>query len=170
MEQSTERVLSVANKLLSVRGAIDITDGEGRLAYRGKGQFAAFSPTWRVYRGDDQVGTIRRRLLSWAPTWDIKGELGTFQIKRKLLSFTRQYYAVGGPGGGSTVTGNLWDFKFHVSRRGATLAKARGRLITMRDRHDVEIVGGPELFVVFAMLVLQMDRRDERRKEKLDRE
>lgn len=59
---------------------------------------------------------------------------------------------------------------FRVSRRGATLAKARGRLITMRDRHDVEIHGGPELFVVFAMLVLQMDRRDERRKEKLDRE
>ncbi|WP_176043010.1 hypothetical protein [Burkholderia stabilis] len=165
-----ERVLSVANKLLSVRGAIDITDGEGRLAYRGQGQFAAFSPTWRVYRGDDQVGTIRRRLLSWAPTWDVKGELGAFQIKRKLLSFTRQYYAVGGPGAGAIVTGNLWGFKFQVTRRGATLAKARGRLITMRDRHDVEIYSGPELFVVFAMLVLQMDRRDERRKEKLDRE
>ncbi|MGF6604763.1 uncharacterized protein YxjI, partial [Paraburkholderia sp. GAS448] len=139
----------------------------GNPAYRGKGQFALFSPTWRIYRGDSQVGTIRRRILAWAPTWDISGELGTFRIKRKRLALTRQYYAVGGPAHGATVTGNLWDFKFRVARAGETLAKARGRLLTMRDRHDVEVFGQPELFVVFAMLVLQMERRDERRKEQL---
>jgi len=159
------RILSVANKLLSIRGAIDITDGDGNLAYRGKGQFAAFSPTWRIYRGDNQVGTIRRKILAWVPTWDISGELGAFKIKRKWFSFTRQYYAVGGPADGATVTGNLWDLKFHVARAGETLAKAKGRILTMRDRHDVEVFGQPELFVVFAVLVLQMERRDERRKE-----
>ncbi|UIF89455.1 hypothetical protein [Cupriavidus sp. UYPR2.512] len=158
------RVLSVANKLLSIRGGIDITDGDGNLAYRGKGQFAAFSPTWRVYRGDNQVGTIRRRIFALVPTWDIAGELGGFMIKRKWFSFTRKYYAVGGPADGATVTGNLWDLKFQVARAGQTLAKARGRLLTMRDRHDVEVFHQPELFVVFAVLVLQMDRRDERSK------
>lgn len=164
------RILSVANKLLSIRGAIDITDGEGNLAYRGKGQFALISPKWRIYRADSLVGTVRRRILAWAPTWDISGELGAFTIKRKRLSLTRQYYAVGGPAHGATMTGNLWDFKFHVSRAGETLAKARGRLLTMRDRHDVEVFAQPELFVVFAMLVLQMERRDERRKESLSQE
>ena len=161
------RVLSVANKLLSIRGAIDITDGDGNLAYHGKGQFAALSPTWRIYRGDNQVGSIRRRIFSWIPTWDIAGELGAFKIKRKRFAFTRQYYAVGGPADGATVTGNLWDLKFQVECAGHTLAKARGRLLTMRDRHDVEVYGQPELFVVFALLVLQMERRDERRSEKL---
>jgi len=164
------RILSVANKLLSIRGAIDITDGDGRLAYRGKGQFAFFSPKWRIYRGDSQVGTIRRRILAWAPTWDISGELGAFAIKRKRLAFTRQYYAVGGPAHGATETGNLWDYKLHVARAGETLAKARGRLLTMRDRHDVEVFSQPELFVVFAMLVLQMERRDERREKELAEE
>ncbi|MBB5546534.1 LURP-one-related/scramblase family protein [Paraburkholderia fungorum] len=164
------RILSVANKLLSIRGAIDITDGDGNLAYRGKGQFAFFSPKWRIYRENDLVGTIRRRILTWAPTWDISGELGAFAIKRKRFAFTRQYYAVGGPAHGATVSGNLWDFKFRVARAGETLAKARGRVLTVRDRHDVEVFGQPELFVVFAMLVLQMERRDERRKEQMEQE
>lgn len=158
------RVLSVANKLLSVRGTIDITDGDGNLTYRGKGQLAAFSPTWRVYRGDNQVGTIRRRIFSLVPTWEIAGELGGFRIKRRWFSFTRKYYTVGGPADGATVTGNLWDLRFQVARAGQTLAQAKGRLLTMRDRHDVEVLCQPELFIVFAVLVLQMDRRDERRK------
>lgn len=161
------KVLSVANKLLSIRGAIDITDGDGNLAYRGERQFAAFPPTWRIYRGENQVGSVRRKICAWAPTWAISGELGTFKIKRRLFAFTRRYYAVGGPADGATVTGNLRDLKFHVARAGETLAKARGRLLTVRDRHDVEIFGEPELFVIFAVLVLQMERRDERRNEKL---
>ena len=38
-----------------------------------------------------------------------------------------------------------------------------GRLLSLRDRHGVEVLGEPELFVVFAMLVLQIDRREEAR-------
>lgn len=164
------RVLSVANKLLSIRGAIEITDGDGNLAYLGRRQIAAFSPTWRIYRGDNQVGTIRRKILAWAPTWEISGELGAFKIKRKRFAFTRQYYAVSGPADGATVTGNLWDLNFHVALAGETLARAKGRLLTMRDRHDVEVFGNLELFVVFAVLALQMERRDERRNKKLGHE
>lgn len=84
-------------------------------------------------------------------------------IKRKRFAFTRQYYAIGGPADGATISGNLWDLKFHVARAGETLARARGRILSMRDRHDVEVFGQPELFVVFVVLVLQMERRDDRR-------
>lgn len=161
-------VLSVANKLMSIRGTIDIIGGDGNLAYRGnRGRLAVFSPMWRIYRGDNQVGTVRRKIFAWAPTWDISGELGTFKIKRRLFAFTRQYYAVGGPADGATVAGNLWDLNFQVARAGETLARAKVRLLTMRDRHDVEVFGQPELFVVFAVLVVQMERRDERRNERL---
>lgn len=165
------RILCVANKLLSIRDAIDITDGEGNPAYRGKGQLVfLLSSKWQIYCGDSHVGSIRRRILAWAPTWDISGELGTFAIKRRRFALTRKYYAVGGPAHGATVTGNLWDRKFRVAREGETLAKATGRVLAMRDRHIVEVLGQPELFVVFAMLVLQMDRRDERRKKQMRRE
>lgn len=161
------RVLSVANKLLSLRGAVEITDGYGKMAYRGKGEFALLSPTWRVFRGDTPVGSVRRRVLSWRPTWDIKGELGDFRIMRKLLSFRRRYYTVGGPVDGATVTGNFLDLRYEVSRAGKSLAKARGRILTLRDRHEVEVLDEPELFVIFAMLVVQMDRAHERHQKSL---
>lgn len=159
------RILSVANKLLSLRGAVEITDAEGRLAYRAAGSFALLSPTWRIYRENVEVGSVRKRIFAFAPTWDFKGELGTFKVKRKVFSFVRRYYAVGGAAHGASVTGNLFDLRFNVSREGRTLAKATGRILTIRDRHQVEVLGEPELFVVFAMLVLQIDRRDRRRKE-----
>jgi uncharacterized protein YxjI len=158
------RILSVANKLLSLRGAIEITDERGDLAYRAAGSFSLLSPTWRIYRGDVEVGSVRKKIFTFAPTWELHGELGAFKIKRKILSFVRRYYAVGGAADGAVVSGNFLDLRFDVSHSGQTLAKARGRLLTIRDRHEVEVIGEPELFVVFAMLVLQIDRRTRKRK------
>jgi len=161
-------ILSVTNQLFSLQGGINITDEQGALAYRAEGSFSLFSPTWRIYRGDNLVGSIRKRIFALFSTWDIQGELGAFKIKRTLFSFRRQYYAVGGPVDGAIVTGNLFDLRFNVSHAGDTLAKAGGRLLTIRDRHDVEILGDQELFVVFAMVVLQLDRRDEKQRAEAD--
>lgn len=158
------RMLSVANKLLSLRGAIDISDGRGDVAYRAKGAFALLSPTWRLYRADAQVGTIRKRVLSFRPTWVITGELGEFLIRRKVFAIRRRYYAVGGPRDGAIVAGNFLDLRYSVTSGDETLAQAKGRLLTMRDRHDIEVLAEPELFVVFALVVLQLDRRDEKRR------
>jgi len=158
------RVLSVTNKLLSLRGGINITDGRGELAYYAKGSFSLLSPTWRIYRGEQLVGSIRKRIFALRSTWDVQGELGVFKIKRTFFSFRRRYYAVGGALDGAIVTGNLFDLQFNVSRGGDTLAKAQGHLLTIRDRHEVEILAEPELFVVFVMIVLQLDRRDANRR------
>jgi uncharacterized protein YxjI len=155
---------------LSVRGAIEVADQDGDMAYHGKGELALFSARWRVYRGDSLVGSIRRRVFAWTSTWDIDGDLGNFVIKRKLFSLSRKYYAIGGSLDGATITGNLWDFRFRVSRGEETLARAARRILSIRDRIDVEVTAEPELFVVFAMLVLQLDRRDERRRDKFEQE
>ncbi|MBN3761237.1 hypothetical protein [Burkholderia sp. Ac-20365] len=162
------RTLSVANKLLSLRGAVDITDDRGELAYRAKGSFSLLSPTWRLYRGDAEVGTVRKRLFSFVPTWRITGELGEFSVRRKVFALRRRYYAVGGPRDGATVAGNIFDLRFNVSHAGETLAHAKGRLLSVRDRHDLEVVAEPELFIVFVVLVLQLDRRDDQRASRHD--
>jgi len=162
--ETMSRVLSIANKLLSLRGRMEIADEQGAPAYEAQGEFALFSPTWRISRNDQEVATVRRKIFAWVPTWVIECGAESFLIKRKLLSWTRQYHAVGGTYDGAVVKGNIWDLSFRVSRASATLATASGKILTLRDRHNVEIFGEGELFVVIAMVVLQLDRRDARRK------
>lgn len=157
------RLLSIANKLLSLRGRMEIADGHGNQAYEARGEFALLSPTWRITGEGKEVAQVRRKLLAWVPTWVIRGELGEFKVKRKLLSWTRQYYAVGGELDGAIIRGNLFDLRFEVCLGQEAIARATGRILTLSDRHDIEVLGEPELFVVVAMVILHLDRRDERR-------
>ena len=157
------RTLTVANKLLSLRGEIRIDDGGGDPAYVAKGQFAFF-PTWRVYRSGAEVARIRRKIFAIRPTWLVNTDAGDFQIRRKPLAFRRRYYAVGGAHDGATLTGNIFDLSFQVQLGDRSLARASGRILTLRDTHSVQVLTASaedELFVVTAMLVLQLERRDE---------
>lgn len=157
------RTLTLANKLLSLRGEISIGDAGGNPAYVAKGQFSFF-PTWRVYSGGSEVAWVRRKVLAIRPTWLVNIGGSDFQIRRKLLAFRRSYYAVGGAYDGATLTGNLFDLSFQVRAEDRTLARASGRILTLRDTHSVQVLSGApedELFVVAAMLVLQLERRDE---------
>jgi uncharacterized protein YxjI len=160
------KFLSVANKLLSLRGAIRITDENDSLAYEAKGEFALFAPTWTFFQGDFQVATVRRRIFAWRQSWEVNGVLGEFLIKRKILSFTRQMYVEGGPYEGATISGNIFDQRFSVAKAdGTVLGKAAGKILTFRDRHNVELLSQAAddvTFTVIAMVVLQLARkRDE---------
>lgn len=48
---------------------------------------------------------------------------------------------------------------FAIRHKGSTLARAAGKLLSLRDRHRVEIAGVGEEFVVVAMVVVQIDRQ-----------
>ncbi|MEK8051237.1 hypothetical protein AACH10_13385 [Ideonella sp. DXS22W] len=156
------RQLSIANKLLSLRGRMEIADGQGNQAYEARGEFSLLSPTWRITGEGREVAQVRRKIFAWVPTWVVCGELGEFKVKRKLLSWTRQYYAVGGELDGAIIKGNLFDLRFEVQLGEETIARATGRILTLRGRHNIEVIGQPELFVVIAMVILHLDRRYER--------
>lgn len=152
------RVLSVARKWFSLKGEIHIHDEQGALAYHATGEFGPLVPTWRIARDGRVVASIRKKPWSWSPTWEIDGDLGAFQIERKALSWTRQYRAVGGPLDGALATGSLSDLQLEIRRGLDVLARASGQLLSMDDRHRVEVVGEDELFVAVVMVVLLMDR------------
>lgn len=158
------RILSVTNKLLSLRGRIHFTDDEGAMAYEAVGELALLSPTWRIFVGTQgerpPLATVRRRILAWRPTWDIDTGDGSFEIRRTLFSWTPRYRAIGGPWDGARIEGNLWQLNFTITHDGVTLATAAGKILSLRDRHRVQIFGEGERFVVIAMLVLQLDRRE----------
>lgn len=155
------RVLSIANKLLSLRGRMEITDEHGSLAYEAKGELALIAPTWRIHSNGEELAAVRRKIFSISPTWIVQCGPERFQIKRKFWSWTRQYRTIGGTYDGAIIKGNIWDLSFKVLRNQDTLATATGKILTLRDRHNIEIFGEGELFVVIAMVVLQLDKRDE---------
>ncbi len=155
------RTLSIANKLLSIRGRMEITDDQGQLAYEAKGELAWLSPIWEIGNGSVALAQVRKKLFSWAETWDVRGELGRFRVKRRLFSWTRSYRVEGGELDGAVIKGGLFDLDFEIVSGHRTLAKATGKLLSLRDRHSIEVLGDEELFVVIAMVILHLDRRDD---------
>jgi uncharacterized protein YxjI len=156
--------LVISNKLLSLRGRMNITDLSDQLMYEAVGEFAFLSPTWRISKGAEQVATVRRKILSFVPTWNINSDIGEFAIKRKLFSFTRKYNVLGGPFSGVLISGNIWDLKFNISNGSETIARATSKILTLRDRHNIEVIKSgkeAELMTVIAMVTLHLERKSE---------
>jgi uncharacterized protein YxjI len=164
--------LIIRNQLLSIRGRMVIEDEGGQLAYEARGSFALFRPTWRIARGSQGVATIRRKLLSWTSTWMIKSELGNFVIRRKWWAWRHRYRILGGPFDGAMLNGNLWDLKFVILYRDATVARATGTLLTLRDRHTIQVLqdgDAAEIFTVISMVTLHLDRQDEKKRSRAEK-
>lgn len=155
------KVLNVANKLLSIRGAITFRDEHDQQVFEAKGEFAFLSPTWRLYRGSTQLASIRKRIWAWSRTWDIESALGDFVIKRKLWSWSPQFHVYGGGFDGAAMSGSLFDLNAEIELRGKLIAKVQGKILTLRDRHTVELLDQSDegvLFTTIAMVVMQLDR------------
>lgn len=156
------RLLSITNKLFSLRGRMEILDDQGNQAYEARGELSFLSPTWKIKSAGSEKAQIRKKILSLVPTWVVNGDLGEFIVKRKVFSWTRQYYTVGGKLDGAVVKGSVFDLGFEIRFGSECLARASGKLLSLRDRHTIEVIGEPELFVVVAMVILLMDRKDKR--------
>jgi uncharacterized protein YxjI len=167
------RTLTITNQLLSLRGRMAIVDEAGQEAYEARGSFALLRPTWRISKGTRQLATVRRKIVSFTSTWKVKGELGSFAIRRKLWSWRHQYKTIGGPFDGAQLKSNLWDLKFLITYRDTLLARAAGTLLTLRDRQTIEVLqldDAAELFTVIAMVTLHLDHRDEKKKRQREEE
>lgn len=154
----------VRDKLLSLRGRIEVTDAEDFLAYEAVGEFALFRPTWRVYRDGTEVATITRRLFSWSPSWDITSQLGNFTITRKLFSWTRGYSVSSGNLADLRISGSLWDMSFEILRGEKLIAAARGKWMSLRNAQVIELLSSEpanELLTIIAMMLLHLDRKHE---------
>lgn len=155
------RALSVAKTWFSLKGEVKFTDDDGGLAYHATGEFGPMVPTWTITRAGVSVAKVRKKAWSWTPVWEVEGELGAFKVQRKVMAWTRQYQAVGGPLDGALALGSFSDLKFGIKHAGGPLARATGELLSLNDRHRVEVLGGQELFVVVMMLVVLLDRGNE---------
>ena len=158
------RTLCASNKLLSLRGRILITDTSENVAYEGKGEFSFF-PTWRLYESGKDIATIKRKIFAWSPTWKIESTIGPFTIKRKIWAMVRRYSIVGGKYHKAELRGNFFDHKFTISKDQNRNAHATKKLLTLRDRHSIEIKENTkeaEIFVAITMIVMLLGNREYR--------
>jgi len=163
------RTLSVANKLLSLKQRFEITeeypDGSSTSLYDCTWRFSLFRPTWVLMRGDEEVAVMRKRIFSLTGKWDIDAEIGKFIVRRELLSLRRRMVVVGGPFDRATFNGGLIDLSFSLVHKGRTLARAEGKIFTLRNRHTVELLDSSrtaEHLAAIVMVRLMLDQAEER--------
>lgn len=160
------KILTIRNKLFSLRGQMDINDEHEQSLFTAKGEFSFFfSPTWRVFRENNELATIKKRRFSIRPTYDVTSIFGSYSVKRKLLSWTRQYYVVDGMYHGATAKGNFFDLAFTIQFGGTEIATANEKLISLRDTHVIIVNRDEEpdvLFTSVLMVIMQLDKSDDK--------
>jgi len=157
-------VLSISNKIFSLKGQMFIDDENGERRYDAKGEFAFFCPTWTLKNSTKELATVVKKFWAWSPTWNVQSEIGNFVIKRKLFSWTRTYNVVGGSYDGAIIKGNIWDLKFEISHKDKCIASAKAKILSLRDTHNIQVhetKNDAELFTTITMVVLHLDKQDD---------
>src|SRR5690554_235265 len=157
------KVLMVATRIFSLLGRIDITNSEGQLDYYAKGEFAWLRRRWRIFNANnDELIQICHKRLAIRPTFIVSGKLGDMVLQRKFWSFKREYWVTGGPYQGASFKGNLLDLAFTISHHDKMIAKASEKLLSDRDKHQVEVLTDSyddELFTVTALVAMLLEKK-----------
>lgn len=156
------RILVLKNKLRALLGQIDVFNEGGKLAYQALSEWRWTKARWRLIRGERELAILERPWFAWTSHWQVSGALGDMGIERKQWSMKRHYTVKGGPYDGTVISGNLWDQSFVIHSPAGTLARASNALVSLRDRHQVEILDEhAELLCVLAMVAIKADRNSE---------
>lgn len=169
LAQSPCRTFTAYNKLLSLRARIDFSDSSGTHIASAQKRLISWRTTWDIEIGERRI-RLRRKLLTLLPQWLVDGDLGEFSIRRRWALFRRRYRISGGPFDGVELAGNFTDLRLEATRADRLLLKTRGFILTLRDRHEVEVYDESQagtLFGITILVALLADRRDDRERERL---
>lgn len=160
----TPVTLHIFRKLMSWRGRFHICDSDGMMLYECVGKWGWFNPPWVLTRDGLEVAVFKRKLWTWLSTWNVSMGEDSFQLRRKSWTLRRHILIEGGSFDGAVMTGSLFDRQFEVTWRGRVLARAQGKFLTLRERHDIEVLDhSPQavLFIAVLMANLLMEKQGE---------
>lgn len=144
-------------KLFSFGDDFTIRDEDGRDVFfvDGKvfviGQQLAFQDMQKR-----ELAYIRKKLLSWGPTYEIyrSGELAAV-VKKKLFTLFRCAFTVDVPGPDDLVAeGSFTEHEYSFARAGRTVATVSKRWFSWTDTYGVEIGGGEDDVLLLASTVV----------------
>ena len=153
------RTLILKSKLRALLGQIDVSNERGQLVYRAISEWSWTEERWRLDRAGRELIVLQRSWFAWKHIWKVRGVLGEIAIGRNQWSMKRHYIVKGGTYDGIVISGNLWDSSFGIDSPAGPLARASNTLLSLRDRHQVEILDeNAELLCIVAMVVIKADR------------
>lgn len=157
--------LHIFRKLMAWRGHFHLCDSDGAILYECVAKWGWLNPPWMLTQNGMEVAVFKRKLWTWGSTWDVSMGEESFQLRRKLLTLRRHVVVQGGPFDGAVLTGSLFDRQFEVTWRERVLARAQSKFLTIRERHDIEVLdNSPQavLFTAVLMANLLMEKGAER--------
>lgn len=158
------RVLSIDNEMLSIHSRMYVSDENGDPVYECHSRIGAFGPAWIIERSGERVAGMHRA-LALSARWHVEGELGEFDIHRRMLSMTHSFEVDGGQFRGAELHGNVLDRTFRLIQNGVVLAEASSALLSVQDHHRIEIFdyGRPlELMSIIGLVCLHAEHIRER--------
>ena len=154
------KLLYIREKLFSALGKLTISDSAGQVAYVCASSWNWIGESWVLERGDMHIASSRRKLWHLRPTWQVETPDGSLILRRKVLSLRRRVSVQGGPYDGAELTGNFFDQSFVLTYHGQVLARAAGKILSLRDCHVIEVLDpDAELLVVILMANVMVARR-----------
>ncbi|MFL6708544.1 MAG: hypothetical protein ACJ8HI_10085 [Massilia sp.] len=158
------RVLSITEKLLSWPGRLTVTDGDGQPLYECLSNWNFLLPSWTLRQAGNDLAVCRCKFLSFGRTWVVQTSQERYQLTRPLWSWRRRVLVEGGAFDGAELSGNVWDLSFKLTYHNRILARARGKILTLRDRHQIEVLdpsAEAELLTVIMMAQVLIEKRSE---------
>ena len=142
-------------RLFSWFDSYDIYDENQNVVFTVKGQLS-WGHCLKIYGANgDHLGTVKERVITFLPKFDIyKGEGYVGCIKKKLSFFTPKFDV---DYNGWHMEGNFleWDYSI-IDGRGAVAASISKELFRLTDTYVIEI-SRPELALDVLMLALAID-------------
>jgi uncharacterized protein YxjI len=127
------RMFSIGHKLL-------FTDVLGNEVARIQQKIMAWGPTYEIYRNDQLVGVVKKKLFKLYPTFTVD---------------------VDGPDD-LTVEGELWEHEYIFVRAGAAVASVSKQWWTVADTYGVEVLDSEDHVLILAStLVIDLVHHDE---------
>ena len=131
-------VLTIKQKVFSLKESFNVMDGEGNPVYEVEGKFFSIGHKLTVRDMDGgELAHINQRVVSLRPTFDIDA-LGVESELKAHFTLFKQRYTLVSPGGDWEIAGDFTGHEYEMSRGGETVAAVSMRWFSWGDTYTLE--------------------------------
>src|SRR5258708_2586277 len=156
----------IREKLFHLTEDSAITDDQGQPRYQVDGKLFSLHNTlvMRDLAGNE-VARIRRQLIAFTPTYDItRGGEELAEVRKRLFSLFGERLTIDIPGPDDLeVQGEPFEHEYTISRGGQIVATVSKRWLALSDTYGVDVAPGEDdVLILASVLVLDLVEDNQR--------
>jgi uncharacterized protein YxjI len=144
-------------KLIAMGQDFVIQDESGRDAWFVDGKAFSFGDKL-VFKdmSGNELARIEQKLLAWGPTYEIyRGGQQVATVKKSLFTLFRSRFSVDVPGPDDLeAQGDFLDHEYTFTRGGQTVAQVSKRWLSLRDTYAIDVAPGEDDVLLLACAVV----------------